>query len=401
MLSERRRNLLSHPALWLGVAGVLAGIIAGLLAGVQPLYLGLIIVAAGILIYFFTNFEYAVLGLLILRSSLDIFSAQQIPAVFAVGVDLLTLLYLAVQLFRKRTIHIDKFFWLFSGWIILQSLWVILLPVGGLGLDASYLLDAIREWVRLFSLLMVYLLVMQLRDHITPNRVISLLFLGLAVPITCATLQAFLPQSILPVLLAPTAATDSPFIEASRISGTLGHSNTFATFLLLFISLGCWKIKQERNRLPWVLLLGILLFFYVSTKALFSLLMIGVFVLVLILPRVNPIKLLGGLLLIGVVVTLFASTEFGQTRLGSIANTPLLNPDIDISRAILLSAGDQNSFNWRIAQWTYLLEQWKQFPIFGFGLGTSIFVSTNKLLPHNDYVRALVEGGLVGLVTFI
>ncbi len=269
----------------------------------------------------------------------------------------------------------------------MQGLWVILLPVGGLGLDASYLTDAVREWTRLFSWLMVYLLVMQLRGRIAPAKVISILFLGLLVPLTVAAMQTFLPQSLLPSIIAAKAATDSPFAEASRISGTLGHSNTFATFLLLFISLTCWKIKQEKNRLIWISLLILILFFYVSTKALFSLMMLGVFVLVLIVPRVNPIRLLGGLLIIGIVITLFASTEFGQARLGSIANTPLLNPNIDVSRAILLSAGDNNSFNWRIAQWSYLLDQWKQFPIFGFGLGTSIYVSTNKLLPHNDYVR--------------
>jgi O-antigen ligase len=401
MLTDHRRNPFFHPAFWLAVGGVLLGIAAGLLAGVEPLYLGLLFAVAAILIYFFANFEQAVLGFIILRSSLDIFSAQQLPAVFAVGVDALTLLYVVVQLFRKKSIKVDKFFWIFVSWIVLQGLWVLLLPVGGLGLDASYLPDAIREWARLFSWLMVYLLVMQLKGRVPPNRMISLLFLGLIIPLTVAALQAFLPQSILPAVLAAKSAADSPFGEASRISGTLGHSNTFATFLLLFISLSCWKIKQEKNRLPWILLLGVILFFYVGTKALFSLMMLGVFVLVLIVPRVNPVRLLGGLLLIGVVVTLFASTEFGQARLGSIANTPLLNPNIDISRAILLSAGDNNSFNWRLAQWTYLLDQWKEFPIFGFGLGTSIYVSTNKLLPHNDYVRALVEGGIVGLVTFL
>ncbi|UBF27325.1 polymerase [Kovacikia minuta CCNUW1] len=401
MLTERRRNPLSHPAFWLAAIGVVIGIAAGLLAGVEPLYLGLLMAVAAVLIFFFISFEQAVIGFLILRSSLDIFSAQQIPAVFAIAVDALTLLYLVVQLFRKQPIQVDKFFWIFATWVVFQGLWVVLLPVGGLGLDASYLPDAIREWARLFSWLMVYLLVMQLRGKVPPERVISLLFLGLILPLTVGALQTFLPQSILPTMLAAKAAADSPFGEASRISGTLGHSNTFATFLLLFISLTCWKVKQEKNRLPWILLLTVILFFYVGTKALFSLMMLSVFVLVLIVPKVSPVKLLGGILLIGVVITLFASTEFGQARLGSIANTPLLNPDIDISRAILLSAGDRNSFNWRIAQWTYLLDQWKEFPIFGFGLGTSIYVSTNKLLPHNDYVRALIEGGIVGLITFL
>jgi O-antigen ligase len=390
------RNFFSHPVFWVGAIGIAVGIVAGLLSGTKPVYLSLIFVLLAVLIYFFTNFEQAVLGLLILRSSLDIFSAQQLPAALAIGIDGLTLLYVAVQLFRKKQVHIDNFFWIFAGWVALQVLWIVLLPIGGLGFDGSYLIAAIREWARLFSWLMTYLLVMQLKERIAPTRVISLLFLGLVAPLTLAALQSFLPPSALPDILSAKS-----FGDGSRISGTLGHSNTFATFLLLFISLTCWRIKQGTNRLAWMLLLGIILFFYVRTMALFSLLMLAVFVVVLITPRANIFKLFAGLLLVGATITLFASTEFGQARLGSLANTPLLNRDMDISRAILLSAGDNNSFNWRIAQWTYLLDQWKQYPIFGYGLGTSIYVSTNKLLPHNDYVRALVEGGVVGLITFL
>ena len=124
--------------------------------------------------------------------------------------------------------------------------------------------------------------------------------------------------------------------------------------------------------------------------------MLAVFILVLIAPRLSVVKLIGGALFFGLVIALFASTEFGQQRLGSIANTPLLNPDIDVSRAILLAKGDNNSFNWRISQWYQLLGAWQQFPIFGYGLGSSIQVAGNGLLPHNDYVRFLVEQGVAG-----
>ena len=90
-----------------------------------------------------------------------------------------------------------------------------------------------------------------------------------------------------------------------------------------------------------------------------------------------------------------------RERLASIAETPLLNPDIDISRAIALSKTDGNSFNWRLAEWAYLLKQWQHSPLLGFGLGTSTFVSHSGLLPHNDYIRALIEGGILGILTFI
>ena len=402
MLTNDPKSRSSRLSLWVGVAGVGVGIVVGLLAGTKPLLPVLALVAVAAVVYFFTSFEQAVLGLLILRSSLDIFSAQQLPAAFALGLDALTLLYVTVMLLTRQRVRTDGFWWFFAGWVLLQGLWVILLPLGGLGLDGSVLSDSIREWVRIFSWLMSYLLVMQLEERIPPKKVVYALFWALILPIALALLQMVVP-SILPPMFAPAAGdfSGSGAEGSSRIRGTLGHPNTFVTFLLMFMGLTYWRLNQSKQRWLWLILLGLLAFLYVSTKSLFGLMMLATFIVVLIAPTLSPINLIGGILLFAMVIFLFGSTEFGQERLGSIAETPLGNPDIDIWRAILLSKGDGNSFNWRIAQWTDLLQQWQHFPILGYGLGISAQVSANGLYAHNDYVRALVEGGIVGLVTFL
>ncbi|MUG99148.1 polymerase [Scytonema sp. UIC 10036] len=400
MLLNKFQNRYFYQRLFVGLTGVGVGLVSGVLVGANPQLLGVALVGVIAIVWFFAKFQQAVLGLLILRSSLDIFSAQQLPAAFAIGLDALTLVYVTVQLLLGQSIKIDKFWWVLAFWIALQGLWVILLPLGGLGLDGSYLLASVREWVRLFTWLMVYLLVMQLQDKVHPNQVVSSLFFGLIVPLTAATMQTFLPMSLLPPMLVNTA-TDPTGGSVSRINGTLGHPNTFATFLLLFLGLTYWKQQQAQRRLPWLFLLGAIAFFFVGTKALFSLMMLATFIFVLLVPKLNIPNLLGGVVLFAIVIGLFTSTEFGQERLASIMETPLLNPDMDISRAILLSEGDGNSFNWRLAQWTYLLGQWQHFPWLGFGLGISDSVSQNGLLPHNDYVRALIEGGIVGMAAFL
>jgi O-antigen ligase len=376
--THQRSSRFSLLGLLIGLAGVVFGVATGFFVGTKPLYLLLALAVVPVVFYFFTRFEQAVIGLLILRSALDPLSAQQIPALFAVGLDALTLLYAIAMLLRRRAIHTDGFWWFLASWIAFQGLWLILMPLGGLGLDASYLSSSIREWVRLFSWLMVYLLVMQLKDRLSPEEVISKLFFALVIPLTVGFTQ----------------------IGTHRINATLGHSNTFATFLLLFIGLTHWKLGHSRPRWRWLLLLGTLAFFYVSTKALFSLIMLAVFILVLIAPRLNLANLIGGLILFALVIGLFMSTEFGQQRLESIANTPLLNPDIDISRAILLSQGDHNSFNWRLSHWHSLLQAWQQFPLFGYGIASAEAIG-DGYLAHSDYVRALVEGGIVGLVGFL
>ena len=397
----------SPLSFWVGVAGVVVGIAAGILVGAQPIYLFAGVVAFAVIISFFADFERTAIALLIIRSSLDIFSAQQLPALFALGLAALTLLYVAALFLERRTIHTDWFWWFLLAWVMLQGLWPVLCALGGLGLEASpYLVDNIREWTRLFSWSMVYLLVMQMKDRVAPQKIIALLFFSLIPPIIVGMLQKY-ANSLLPALLAlKKPEITNHFVPAevmsgTRIHSTFAHPNNFVLYLLLFICLACWQLLQgNKPRWVWLILLFLMANLYVGTGAIFGLAMLATALGIAIAPKLNIYKLIGGLVLLLLVVALFASTDYGRSRLDGIANTPLLNPDIDVSRAIAMSFSDYNSFNWRIAQWYYLLQAWLHEPWFGYGLGTGIYLSPYNLVPHNDYVRALVEGGIVGLVTF-
>lgn len=400
-----KRTIYGYPSSYLscgvGIMGAAVGVILGILAGLKPLWLCLAIASIILVICFFTFFEQTVLGLLILRSSLDIFSAQQVPAIFAVGLDALTILYVVLMLLLGRKVVTDKFFWFFAVWVGIQGLWILLMPIGGLGLGASYLLVSLREWIRIFSWLMIYLLVTQLRELVHPLKVVNTLFCSLIAPLSAAILQIIVPSSMLPSFLAPKGSTMSDIDGAVRINGTFGHPNAFVTFLVFFIGLTLWQLWRSHNKPPWLLLLAILVFFITSTKTLVALGMVGVLGFAIVLPKLDIPKLLGTFLLFSVLIGLFASTEFGRERLISMMNTPIFNPDIDTYTAIMLRRFDGNSFLWRIEQWTYLLEAWKSSLIFGFGLDTSRYLTHLNNSPHNDYIRALVEGGILGLLAFI
>lgn len=392
----------SNLSLLIVTLGILIGVVLGLMAAVVPTYLILAMVAIVAIvtaIYFVNSFEDVILGFLIVRSSLDVFSAQQVPALVAIAVNLVTLVYIAVLLLSKQKIQLDGFWCFFAAWIALQGLWVVLLPLGGLGLDASVLSISIREWVRMFSWLMFYLLIMQFKERLHPEKIVSALFLSLVIPLTAALLQIICPPSMLPSFLVFESGYS---VEAgSRINGTLGHPNTFATFVLLFLGLTLWKITNSQQRKYWIILLGVLSFFLVSTNSLTGMMMLVTFILVYLIPRLNAVNLIGGFCLLAVIITLFVGSDLGQERLQSLYGTPLLNPDIDWSRAILLQWEDGNSFNWRIAQWTYLLQSWQKYPIWGYGLGTAARVSVFDTAAHNDYVRFLVEQGVVGFIAFL
>ena len=400
-LVEFCKSRFSLFALWSGLLSVSVGIAAGFFAGTNPLYLALAIGAIGVISCLFINPETTILGLLVLRSMLDPFSAQQLPTAFALGLDSLTVLYVVVMLSLGKKIHTDGFWYFFCGWVVLQGLWLVLLPLGGLGMDGAQFPDSLKEWIRLCSWVMAYLLVMQLKATTPPQKVIAYMFWSLLVPLSVAALQVVAPSVLPPMLSGTSEAGIASIGEVSRINGTIGLANTFATFCLLFLVVTWWQLGQAKQRLPWLVLLCVLMFFIVSTKSLFILVMVTISILVLIAPRLSAISVIGGVALIAVTIGIFASSDFGRERLASLYNTPLLDPDMDVSRSILLSATDNNSFNWRIAQWTYLLQAWQQYPILGYGLLTCPKLTVLHNYAHNEYVRAITEQGIVGLALFM
>ena len=379
-----------------GLSGIVLGLAIGYMTGVNPLYVAVGMLVPAFLVFFFKNFELTVVGLLILRSALDPFSEQGITGLFATGISALTILYVVVRLLRKKPVHIDGFWCFFVGWVLVQGLWVVLLPLGGFDLGSDRLPEATREWTRLFCWSMSYLMTLQLKDRLRPEQFVNCLLLAAVIPLTTACLQFVVPGNLLPSFLAVSTKQDG-----FRINGTLGVANTFVTFLVLFASLTYWKITTAQKRLPWFLLMGLIIFFLVNTKVLVGLIMLAVMMVAMVAPRLSLANLIGSIVIITLMFWLFASTDFGSARLASIAQTPLLNPDIDVSRAIVLAAADGNSFNWRIAQWTSLIGHWRQAPIMGYGLQTANYFRPMFAWAHNDYVRALVEEGIVGLSLFL
>lgn len=372
------------------------GIAVGLMSGANPLYAGLLLLVPAATVFFFKNVEFSILALLILRSALDPFSERGVPGAFAIAFSALAFFYITARLLGKQPVQLDAFGWFFAGWILLQGIWVVLLPLGGLDMGREQLPAAIREWVRISAWLMAYLLMYQMKGRLRPEQVINGLFLALVIPVSTAFLQMIVPGHLLPSFLAVNVNQHD-----FRINGTLGVANTFVTFLILFIGLTYWKISTTKNRLPWFFLLGALVLCLVTTKVLVGIVMLVVLIAALVMPRLSFGNLIGAILLLTVMVGLFGSTEYGAERLTSVTQTPLLNPNIDVSRAILLAASDDNSFNWRIAQWSWLMDHWRHAPILGYGLQTTNLFGPMFAWAHNDYVRVLVEEGIVGFILFL
>lgn len=386
---------MAYLGYFVGILGITIGIVVGFLSGANPVQAGLILFVPAAIVFFFKNFELSVIGLLVLRSALDPFSDKGVTGAFAIAVSALALVYVTSRLLNKQPVKFDAFWWFFIGWVLVQGIWVVLFPMGGFELGNERLPDAIREWLRISSWAMAYLLTLQLKDKVSPERFIGYMFLALVIPVATGFLQLLVPGQFLPTFLAV-----NPNQDGFRINGTLGVANTFVSFLIFFIGLTYWKLGVSKKRLPWILLISALVLLLVTTKVLVGIIMLVVLLAVLIIPRLRFTNLVGAIILLTLMLVLFASTDVGRERLNSISQTPLLNPNIDVSRAILLSSFDGNSFNWRITQWYSLIGFWKQAPILGHGLQTANAFPPMFAYAHNDYVRVLVEEGIVGFTLF-
>jgi len=61
-----------------------------------------------------------------------------------------------------------------------------------------------------------------------------------------------------------------------------------------------------------------------------------------------------------------------------------------------------NSFAWRIVNWKILFEKWTNKPFLGYGLNTSRVINPwHMSAAHNDYLRFLVELGLIGFSIYL
>jgi O-antigen ligase len=91
----------------------------------------------------------------------------------------------------------------------------------------------------------------------------------------------------------------------------------------------------------------------------------------------------------GCLILLFSLSPMGGERLEELSSTRSLG---SVSGGITT-----NSLDWRFFNWFELIKVWRDSPFFGHGLGSTIeVVQPGRNLPHNEYVRYLVEIGVVG-----
>lgn len=191
---------------------------------------------------------------------------------------------------------------------------------------------------------------------------------------------------VVPALVAVgqlgAATPYDPWIEVGRVRGTFVHPNPFAAALVT-VGAVALAARTERSRRSRRLLgavavcAGALLVLTYTRGA-----WVGALVAVAVVGLVAERRVLawGTAAVVGCVVTVPSIT----TRLADLASGP---------RA---GGGAANSLVWRLDYWEELVPRIAASPLFGTGPGSVAASTVSGFAPHNGFLQAFLEAGIVG-----
>lgn len=332
--------------------------------------------------------ESGLLGLLIARGFTEAFSDLTVyaslgpialnPSVTVMLLmDVLGVLILSLLWFRGKC-EIDRIGLFFLVWVLSLAPWVYLAANqwGVTGLTAS------REWIRLLSLVLLYLVVFSIVTREGYRRIINACLLALPIPLVAASYQ---------LVITPE----------TRPFGTMVNPNNLTAFLLVMIALTTWKLSVSKivwTRILWGSLFLLESFVIISNNSFNGWLMVGIFLILFVLLVKGPkVKVIGGVAAAAFIVIFLLLFTHGFRN-----QQEILQAMDDVGYENSSRTLESGSLKGRFHMWRGLLEIWKQQPLLGYGLNmTSLVNPVFGKAAHNDFIRYLVETGVFGLMLFV
>jgi len=176
----------------------------------------------------------------------------------------------------------------------------------------------------------------------------------------------------------------------TRITGPFLQSNTFARYLAFMVVFGVALYPSLSRRQRWAMapLLALSSTFLLMTLTRGAILatVVGVIVVAVVQRRKG--------VLVG----------FAASALLAVALVPGLGARFaTVTATQQLPGGPEtgNSLEWRLMYWTEVLPLANSNPVTGIGLNMTQYQTDAAKQPHNDFIRAYVETGAVGLAAYL
>ena len=325
----------------------------------------------------FVDTRVAVLALLLVRATLDVTST--VPLLSASGsssvnANALTSLlvialgsaHIALNGVHLRTVPLFTPFALF---IVITFLGLAWAPDKNL---------AGQDWLRTLGTLILYVLIVDLMRTSADRRwVVRVILLSSVVPLIVGMYQ----------LLTNSGNHDTPGFN--RIYGTLAHPSPYAFYIVQLLPLAIVFLMHTRNRIGRLGLFGmipIMLFTIYATQTRGA--WVGVLVMVMV---VMWLRARWTLIFIPLILgaSFFALPSVRQRVSGINSGECVSETDC------------QSSVLWRQKQWQAALRSASPIKIATIGAGVDSVDVTLGQFTHNEYVRLLVETGVLGLLASI
>ncbi|MEV6636737.1 O-antigen ligase family protein [Actinoplanes sp. NPDC051470] len=260
---------------------------------------------------------------------------------------------------------------------------VALLMVGATALvsalGADKVPNSLLEALRILTVVVMFVVLEQLLgDHRYARRILLAVYGSLAIVVAYTV--------ILSLTGNPPAEVKGSFV---RISGPFAQSTTFGRYLmfLLIFGFGIFRYVHGRLRVALGVLLGLSFVFLLLTNTRSAILglAIGLIVVALVQRSARMLLALGLAAVLGVALLPAVGDRFAQlAEARQVGGAPT-----------------GNTLAWRLGYWSEIVSLANRNPVTGIGPNMTQFQTDEAKKPHNDFLRAYVETGVVGLLAYL
>lgn len=346
----------------------------------NPLGAFLIVFAILFISFIFVEPFYGLLILIILRPTLDIFTNQSVISIGQYSLNIASVLAILVIgfSFAVAFYHFRK---LSSLPLKIPLLVFICLTFTSIFFSQSAYLS-LAEWLRILSIFSLYLLGFILIKNKADFKKLIFVVIGSAfIPAIVAFYQFFTGTGI-------TIISEN---ISNRIFGTFAHPNLLAYYIALILILLVFLILNRQK-------------YQLKNSLLYSFFALNGVLLLLTYTRGAWLFFLVALATVGIV-------KYKKFLLGALLALfifYLVIPPLNTRVNSLFKYDPFDSIQWRIELWKDGIKYSKEHIIAGHGLGTASKIildrrgeSFGSPDPHNDYLKILLENGIIGIVSYL
>ena len=236
------------------------------------------------------------------------------------------------------------------------------------------------ECLRICSVVVMFVVLEQMMlDPRKMKQILTAAFLSAAFPLLYTT-YGFLTGH-------PRSETKGSF---TRIVGTFNQSNDYGRYLMLIIIMAAAVYPHLSRRLRLVVAAGMVpaaayLFLTYTRSALVAtavgLLVVGFF---------QSKRIIVGLFVAGLAGLMIVPSLSG--RFSDLTKYQ--------AKQVTSSTNSGNTLAWRLSYWTEVLPLANHNPVTGIGLNMTQYNTAQAKQPHNDFIRAYVETGIIGFIAY-